>query len=401
MLQDSAPSDGLPSPRLIPRPFPSWKRRVPLSTALALIAGLGIVGGLSSSNPTPVPRTLLGQTPPPPQAAPDIREPAAGRTAALEPEAVERLRQAFRDAAAEAASAEAVAASSTPFAQQQAAAATELQVQAQTEAPPQVQERAQAQEQVQAQQQALEPPRLALIVPLPVPRPPELRRPPGAEVSRRADRASARRMRSAAVPAPAEDTRSFFEKLLGLEKAPGPALSYAALESRPADVSPPKAISPFPGPVSGTGIAVYDIGARIVTLPNGERLEAHSGLAGSMDDPRYADLRMRGPTPPGTYDLTEREQLFHGVRALRLNPVGGAAAVYGRVGLLAHTFMLGPSGASNGCVSFRDYETFLQAFLRGEVQRLVVVAGRGQDAPPAMAGKSGAPIRSARLGGDT
>jgi hypothetical protein len=55
--------------------------------------------------------------------------------------------------------------------------------------------------------------------------------------------------------------------------------------------------------------------------------------------------------------------------------VGGPEAVHGRVGLLAHTYMLGASGASNGCVSFRDYDKFLQAYLRGEVQRLVVVAG--------------------------
>jgi hypothetical protein len=90
---------------------------------------------------------------------------------------------------------------------------------------------------------------------------------------------------------------------------------------------------------------------------------------------------MHGATPPGTYDLTEREKLFHGVRAIRLNPVGGSAAVHGRAGLLAHTYMLGPNGQSNGCVSFRQYDKFLQAYLRGEVKRLVVVAGRGQDGP--------------------
>jgi hypothetical protein len=36
--------------------------------------------------------------------------------------------------------------------------------------------------------------------------------------------------------------------------------------------------------------------------------------------------------------------------------------------------MLGPNGDSNGCVSFRDYNAFLQAYERGQVQRLVVVA---------------------------
>jgi len=34
--------------------------------------------------------------------------------------------------------------------------------------------------------------------------------------------------------------------------------------------------------------------------------------------------------------------------------------------------MLGPRGDSNGCVSFRDYDAFLNAFLRGEITRLVV-----------------------------
>jgi hypothetical protein len=67
--------------------------------------------------------------------------------------------------------------------------------------------------------------------------------------------------------------------------------------------------------------------------------------------------------------------------------------------------MLGPTGASNGCVSFKDYQAFLQAYLRGEVQRLVVVPGRGQDAPPSVAQQSPpapAPTqgRSARLGND-
>jgi hypothetical protein len=35
--------------------------------------------------------------------------------------------------------------------------------------------------------------------------------------------------------------------------------------------------------------------------------------------------------------------------------------------------MLGRNGASMGCVSFSDYPAFLNAFLKGEVNRLVVV----------------------------
>ena len=198
-----------------------------------------------------------------------------------------------------------------------------------------------------------------------------------------ADRQTSPRMKTAAAPAPIEDNRSFFERFFGIQQQPpssGPALGYAALGNGSVDRTPPP-VSPSPFSSAAPGTAVYDISARVVHMPNGEKLEAHSGLGDTMDDPRYVNLRMRGATPPGTYDLTEREQLFHGVRALRLNPVGGSAAVHGRAGLLAHTYMLGPTGASNGCVSFKDYNKFLQAYLRGEVRRLVVVSGRGQDSP--------------------
>jgi len=62
----------------------------------------------------------------------------------------------------------------------------------------------------------------------------------------------------------------------------------------------------------------------------------------------------------------------HGVQALRLTPVG-EASMYGRDGMLAHTYMLGPNGQSNGCVSFKDYDRFLAAFSNGEVEQLIVV----------------------------
>jgi hypothetical protein len=119
--------------------------------------------------------------------------------------------------------------------------------------------------------------------------------------------------------------------------------------------------------------AVYDIEAHTVYLPSGERLEAHSGLGDKLDDPRYIRVKNRGPTPPNIYSLTLREQLFHGVEAIRLNPVD-EGKMFGRDGMLAHTYMLGPNGQSNGCVSFRDYSRFLHAFKRGEVDRLVVVS---------------------------
>ncbi|KAB1073995.1 DUF2778 domain-containing protein [Methylobacterium planeticum] len=230
---------------------------------------------------------------------------------------------------------------------------------------------------------AAEPARLVQTVPMPVPRPPEFRRGPVPETPRLAGRAVSPSTRSVFRAAVADD-RSFVEKLFGVEpRAPATALAYAGVGSEGLDPTPRARLSPSPVPPVAANTAIYDISARRVYLPNGEQLEAHSGLGASMDDPRYVHLRMRGATPPGTYDLREREALFHGVRAIRLNPVGGSGAIHGRDGLLAHTYMLGPSGASNGCVSFRNYDRFLQAFLRGEVQRLVVVAGRGQDGPPA------------------
>jgi len=74
------------------------------------------------------------------------------------------------------------------------------------------------------------------------------------------------------------------------------------------------------------------------------------------------------------YDLIPREALFHGVEALRLIPVGGEGAIFGRTGLLTHTYLLGPRGDSNGCISFKDYEAFLRAYKNGKVKRMVVVA---------------------------
>jgi len=123
--------------------------------------------------------------------------------------------------------------------------------------------------------------------------------------------------------------------------------------------------------------AVYDISAHVVYMPDGRKLEAHSGLGEFLDDPNYVSKRMRGATPPHTYDLSLRESPFHGVQAIRLTPVGGEEAIFGRDGLLAHTYMLGPRGDSNGCVSFRDYEAFLSAYRNNEVKRLVVVAKLG------------------------
>jgi hypothetical protein len=118
--------------------------------------------------------------------------------------------------------------------------------------------------------------------------------------------------------------------------------------------------------------AVYDIAARAVYMPDGSKLEAHSGFGSLMDDPAHVSERNVGATPPNVYDLKPRERLFHGVQALRMIPLDDNGTL-GRSGLLAHSYMLGPNGDSNGCVSIKDYEKFLKAFSNGEIKRLVVV----------------------------
>jgi hypothetical protein len=179
-----------------------------------------------------------------------------------------------------------------------------------------------------------------------------------------------------AAAAPPEKP-SIFERLFGKWQSSGTALAYAS-----ADADATSSLGPSSNIASaGTSTAlydrqtaVYDISAHTVYLPDGTKLEAHSGLGASLDDPRSASIRMRGVTPPHLYDLKPREALFHGVAALRLTPVGGEGAIYGRAGLLAHTYMLGPNGDSNGCVSFRDYNAFLNAYRNKGVRRLAVVA---------------------------
>ena len=198
-----------------------------------------------------------------------------------------------------------------------------------------------------------------------------------------------------APPAAQPDNRNVIEKLFGWAHPSSPVVA-STTTARIATTQPVVAErdsaagglgrgplfsfpSPFgnsaPAPVSGYDryTAVYDISARVVYLPDGTRLEAHSGLGQALDDPRYVAERAVGPTPPHVYELALREGSFHGVQALRLNPVGDGG-IYGRAGLLAHPFMLGPNGDSNGCVSFKDYQAFLRAYQNGQVRKLAVVA---------------------------
>ncbi|NPU14643.1 DUF2778 domain-containing protein [Bradyrhizobium sp. 83012] len=132
--------------------------------------------------------------------------------------------------------------------------------------------------------------------------------------------------------------------------------------------------------------AVYDIKAKMVYLPSGIGLEAHSGMGNLRDDPEHVNQRMVGATPPATYDLKPREKPFHGVRALRMNVVEGSTL--GRSGLLTHPYMLGPEGDSNGCVSIKNYDRFLKAYDDGEFNRLVVVVGLEAGTPTRTAQKT-------------
>ena len=228
-------------------------------------------------------------------------------------------------------------------------------------------------------------PDIADTAPLPPPRPAEFGAPPPAAPE---GSIAQQNLRSARSSAPA-DNRNFIQKLFGLGQPSGPAVASTAPQSRVAYAAPEaratfttpegrlagRSLFGFSSPIAGYDrwTAVYDISARTLYLPDGTRLEAHSGLGDKLDDPRYVSERMRGPTPPNVYELTPREASFHGVQALRLTPIGDSP-LFGRAGLLAHPYMLGPNGDSNGCVSVKDYDALLRAYLNGQVKKLAVVA---------------------------
>ena len=179
----------------------------------------------------------------------------------------------------------------------------------------------------------------------------------------------------AAVMSIGQDKPSMVEKLWGKEPSHGALLAYAS-----ADVSITGSIAKEQNPMLGgrppydKETAVYVITSKTVYLPDGTQLEAHSGLGSKMDDPKFSHVRMQGVTPPHIYELKPREALFHGVPALRLTPLGGEEKIHGRDGLLAHSYMLGPTGQSNGCVSFKDYYAFLDAYKNKGIRRLAVLA---------------------------
>ncbi|MGD0764103.1 MAG: DUF2778 domain-containing protein [Roseiarcus sp.] len=232
----------------------------------------------------------------------------------------------------------------------------------------------------------------------PIPAPPDVPLPPKRDVARIDDAAplpparpaefasltppaqpDRRAPRVAEAAGPAADDRNLFQRLFAPGRPSSAAVATATPDSGPRGAAADRTsgFSIFarsaPPPGYDQWTAVYDISARTVYLPDGSRLEAHSGLGDRLDDPRYVSERGRGATPPALYELGPREELFHGVEALRLTPIGDGD-VFGRAGLLAHSYMLGPNGDSNGCVSFKDYDAFLHAFQQGQVKRLAVVA---------------------------
>jgi len=91
------------------------------------------------------------------------------------------------------------------------------------------------------------------------------------------------------------------------------------------------------------------------------QLQAHAGVRD------YRDRSARHQPEEGWADAANIYELKP-----RVIPVTGSKK-YGRDGILAHPFMLGDNGQSNGCVSFKDYQAFLKAYQRGEVTRMVVV----------------------------
>jgi len=186
----------------------------------------------------------------------------------------------------------------------------------------------------------------------------------------------AERAKAAVMSIASNERHSIVDKLWGKPgEQHGSLLSYASADASSITASISQEQNPARGgqPPYDRSTAVYDISAKMVYLPDGSKLEAHSGLGSELDDPTSAKIRMRGVTPPHIYELKPREALFHGVPALRLNPIGGEDAIYGRSGLLAHTYMLGPNGDSNGCVSFKDYYAFLDAYKNKGIRKLAVL----------------------------
>ena len=120
--------------------------------------------------------------------------------------------------------------------------------------------------------------------------PPRPRKSSGASVRDMARRAKTAVM---AAVAPPEKPPTIFERLFGKSESRGSLLSYAS-----ADVSSTSSLGPSQNigaagtvPMYDRQTAVYDISAHTVYLPDGTRLEAHSGLGSQLDDPNSARVQ--------------------------------------------------------------------------------------------------------------
>jgi hypothetical protein len=125
-------------------------------------------------------------------------------------------------------------------------------------------------------------------------------------------------------------------------------------------------------PGKGTKVAIYDVSNATVYMPDGTKLRAHSGIGHMRDNPRYEHVKMSGPTPAGIYRLTMREKRFYGVEAIRMTSIDGRDPK-NRTGLLTHTNLLRGRTGSHGCVAFQNYQPFLRAFKRGQIEMMIVV----------------------------
>ncbi|MCO6186651.1 DUF2778 domain-containing protein [Rhizobium sp. L1K21] len=164
------------------------------------------------------------------------------------------------------------------------------------------------------------------------------------------------------IPLPASRPR------VKAQKAPSTQLAYAAPDAGMDEVLPEAKV----GPKLSRGVAIYDITAQKVYLPDGTIMEAHSGLGNMRDNPKYIKVKGRGPTPPNRYKLSMREKPFHGVPALRMTPTDWSK-MHGRNGILAHTYLRKRPGDSAGCIAFKDYYKFLDYYKKGLVKEIIVV----------------------------
>src|SRR3954468_9534268 len=128
--------------------------------------------------------------------------------------------------------------------------------------------------------------RLVQTAMLPKPRPPELGT---AHTPSLALQAMAQRDK--ALASAATDT-SIFQRFFGKRPDAAPALAYAATDG--GVFNDGQSITSGRSLVSDGQTAIYDISARTVYMPDGTKLEAHSGLGDLLDDPRHVQVKKRG-----------------------------------------------------------------------------------------------------------